>query len=507
MESKGYLAALTLTIVFTFGFAYMMVEYDIEAVMGNWDKRRCEVPIMILGGIFKPKGDSRSSTEFAKDNFSYCTKSIVDEVLRMSFAPLVDVAKQAAATQGSMTGPMNNVRGMIGKGMKTFSSIIKELYRRFTIVYAHFVTVWQRLLFAMGRANAIAASIVYAGLSLSTFMLNTIDFTFNVIMIILGIMIALMIILWFLIGPLVASLVLPVIAILIAAGVGVGGMAGAFCVDPDALVILQDGSKKPLKEVRVGDVLAGDPGEPNRVTGVITADAKTTPLVIIDGIRMSESHRVFHNGTWVLAKNHPEAKPCLYLLPHLICLNTTQHKVVHSANGFPVIVGDWEEVTTEAGQKAWIDWVHMVLNGGKHKVSVYPTAVPLVSKTAQVYHREHGPVPIGSVKVGDWIRGNGDWTQVTGVYQGTLKTTATLPSEWMSDGVWIHKERFWTTARQGIQDEDQGQDVEGVFLITSDECIELGINGKVYCVRDFTELGASKVDSAYTMLHAYMNKK
>ncbi len=481
-----------------------MVSYDIEAIKGNWDKRRCEVPVMILGGMFKPKGDSRSPTEFATDNFTFCTKKIVDEVLRMAFAPLVDVARQAAATQGSMTGPMNNVRGMIGKGMDTFSLIIKDFYRRFTIVYAHFISVWQRLLFAMGRANAIATSIVYAGISLATFMLNTIDFTFMVIMIILGIMIVLMILLWFILGPLIAALVLPVIVVLSVAGVGVGGMAGAFCVDPDALVLYADGSKRPLKEVRVGDVLAGTN---NRVTGVLSVAAKMTPLVSIEGIRMSESHRVKSYGTWVLAKDHPDAKPCSERLESLICLNTTEHQIVHPTSTFSLVVGDWEEVSTEAGQKAWIDWVHMVLNGGKHKVPVYPTAVPLVSKSVQVYHRERGPVPIHTIALGDWIRGNGGWTRVTGIYHGELYTDQEPTGDWVSDGVWVRKERFWTTARQGVKDAGGSVRVQGVFLVTSDECIELGINGKTELVRDFTELGEGKVESAYNMLHVYMNKK
>jgi len=295
-------------------------------------------------------------------------------------------------------------------------------------------------------------------------------------------------------------------------GLASAGLAGAFCIDPEARIQMADGSRKLLKDIKLGDRLQSMTHRDgtNVVEGILKVDSNSEPLVVLNGVLLSKSHRVYYNKTWILAHEHPEAVATSRILPELICLNTSEHCVpVVGLNGY-IYAGDWEEVDTEEGRRAWINWVHMKLNGGHHTVDRYPTAVPLVSPELNVKKEATGWVPIKSIQIGDSIYGNGRYTKVKGVYSGQLRTeeVPTNP-EWISDGVWIRREgRFWSPTAASVQDSEDGETiVKGLFVVTEDGCITVYRTGQSIVVRDFTEIGMNAIEQSYTMLDTFLHKK
>ena len=497
---SSYLAAVTLTIMLTVLFAFIIVSFDLQAIMSQWNERRCELPVMVMASWFKPNDNPKSGSEFAQENFEFCSGKIVNEVLRVAFVPLLGVAKQQLSAQGAFAGPMNNIRVMIQNGQNSFSNIVAEQYRRFNIVNTHFTKTWQHLTFAMGRVNAIMASIVYFSMSLLTSILNTIDFTFMVLLIIIGIMVVLVILLFFVLAPFI-PVILAVITIMVGAGVaGTAGMAGAFCIDPNANVVMGDGKVKPLSEVKCGDVLGPD----NIVTGILTANSTDSPLVEIDGILMSDSHRVFHEDSWILAGDHPKAEKTTRTLSRVICLNTTKHSLKLFGKQGYIIAGDWEEVSSEQGQKGWIDFVYKTLNGTSSP-PYYPTLPPLVGRSVRVYHSIIGWVPIEYVGIGDEILGSKGYTPVVATYKGEIPTQPTT-STWISDGVWIQN-GTWATYKLGVRKQDTASRETGYFLVTLNEDFVIRVHNTTALVRDFTELGSSNLKDSYEMLDGYMNSR
>ena len=511
----GYTTAIMTTLVLTGLFSYILIQTDIEAIKNDWANRRCEFPVMVMAGLMNPSQSGKSAMDFATDNFSFCTQQTIQDVLKMAFAPFYAVAGQQTNVMGSLAAPMNNLRALLKNGADKFASLMDNQMRRYNLINASIMKTWNHLLFSFGRIQAIFYSIVYFGLSMNAMIQNTLDVTFRAVTIFIGIMVAIIILLFFVLFPFI-PLILTTITVLVAAGVGgAAGMAGAFCINPDATVICADGSKKALRDVQLGDGLASTTGSENRVTGILEVDATETPLVSIGDILMSESHRVKIENTWILAKDHPDAIATAYeRLPRLICLNTSSHEVlVETEFGNRLCVGDWEEVTDEEGRKAWIDAVHTALNIIPSKLSKYPTTVPLVSPIVSVIHKETGKIPIGSIRIGDSVLTSNDtYTQVIGIYKGCIKCSqADITPDWISDGVWIHERgETWSTAAamaSGVREDEKGQMIEGVFLITEDEQFMIWQDGKPVLVRDFTEIGASQIDQTYEMLDAHMNKK
>lgn len=508
----GYTTAILLTITLTGLFTYILVSADIEGIKQDWPNRRCELPVMMMAGLLKPTNSSQSGMEFAKDNFSFCTRQIIQTTLKTVFAPFYAILGQQVNVLGTMSGPMNSLRGSLGNSMRIFEKFLDKLYRKFQLISASVLQTWSHLLFAMGRIQAIAYSIVYFGLSINVLIQNTIDFMYKAIAVFLGIMVALIILLFFVLFPFI-PLILSVITILAAgvAGVvsieGISGMAGAFCIDPSAKIRMASGQWKALYNIKIGDKLYSETKEKNIVTGIMDVDSSDIPLVIIKNVKMSGSHRVLYDDSWILAKDHPEAKDAETKLPRLVCLNTTLHSVPVITKSGLLHVGDWEEVSDEAGRKAWIEMVNLSLNGGHISMRKYPTAVPLISPQTKVNEEQRGIVPICSIQIGDSVLSkDGIYTRVKGVYHGSLKVNE-LPKdpEWISDGVWIFREpRFWSTHTGVSHMEDGEHTLQGIFLITEDETFSLldGMQWKI--VRDFTEVGASRIDKTYEVLESFL---
>jgi len=478
---------------------------DIEEIKADWKNRRCEVPVIIAGNLFKPSNDPKTPMEFSADNFRFCIKNLADEVLKVAFAPLMAVAGQQMNATNMMSGPMNSIRAMIANGMKSFSDIFATQYKQYTAVQVLVTKIWHHIKFAMGRIGAIVTSIVYFGLSASVLVQNTMKLIMNVILIFIGIMAAMILLIWFGIIPFL-GIIITMITLLASADSQTGGWitggsanAGPFCVDPEALIVMADGSKKPLKSIRIGDSISSE--TVNLVTGILRVRSDTHAIVSIRGVKMSESHPVFYEK-WMRAGAHPEAISLDIKLGELICLNTTNHStVMYGLDN--VIVGDWDEASEEEDQKRWVSWVSKILNENTLPQNL-PTNVPLCSDSIRVCTPDKSWIRIDAINIGDSILGRDGYTRVIGIYTGIINSKCKT-SDWISDGVWIYKNNNWVTAKGLVS--DSSETLPGRFLITEAETFYLISNSDLYLVRDFTEVGASKMNECYSWFEDEINKK
>ena len=467
--------------------------------MANWDTRRCEIPIMFSAFLFKPGYDTRSTSDFSTDNFRFCVNKIAKEVAAQGMAPFFAILGQQVTVANGVAPIMNNMRGMISQSWGDFGSILKEKYRIFSHIMVNFSTIFQRMKFAMSRVSAIGIAIVYQALSLGNVIVNTLKLSMIVTLIVSGILSAMMFFMWFTLLPLQFIVILPS---MVFAGIGLSilnskgdaGDTSGFCCDPHALVKMKDGSYKHLYEVHIHDELYSTEGS-NIVEGVMLVDAKGVSLVLIGGVLMSGTHRVLHKGTWLLARDHPEAAtpPQGTRLERLICLNTSTHSVPLEK----ITVGDWEEVSTEEGRKAWIDFVALKL--GSLYPSVYPQSVPLAKfNSTDIFDcKKNKWVPIQSVRLGDIIAGKRETGVVKSIYYGNARMKSSL-----SDGVWLKKSSGWSLNTENFR----GRKEAGIFLVTDSGSFLLRNETGVHLVRDFTELGEENLESSYEMLSAILGQ-
>lgn len=510
----------------TSGFAYIIAQTSINEIMGQWDKRRCDLGPLFAAHVFKPKDDQRSSMEFSIDNFNFCARRIVQDVLKLGFAPLYGIIGQQLNGMTAMSGVMNNIRGALGKSWRTFSILLEEKYKVFISTFIQFKRVYSQLESAMNRIGAMSVSMVYMILSTMTGMLNMYDLVVKVVLIILAILVAIIIILFLFLFP-VVPIVLSVIGALVAAGLGaaVGGMAGAFCIDPKAMILMADGSQKRLSEIVVGDILAskksGGGSAPNRVEGVLEVESESIDLYSIDGILMSGEHRVFYcknednyNEIPIFVKDHPNAVLVSIKKNRLICLNTTNHSIPCVGLTRIVYASDWQEIDDFEEEKKYLECIWTILNKSlldKNKelqsaISSNPTADGLISPFCYVKLNTNQVVPLGTVIIGDILENS---ERVLGIYNGSIQTTYLNP-EWISDAVWVFDEitQTWELFKDGIKHNSNNLlHRRGILLVTDTGKFTVYCNAKAYTVRDFTEVGFDKISLTYALVDEMLQKK
>lgn len=493
------------------GFVAMVGKADIDSIKVNWSENRCFLPVMVAAAWFKPADSPKSGTEFAIENFQFCTNDIIQKFLKTVFAPLQKILAAQFNVVNLLQKPIQAIRKHLNKAVSTFEKHLDSQQRRFKFLFMQTAAGFERIRMMMGRITGVLQSAVQLLLSLGTFIQNTLEFTQNAIIVFILILISLIILIWFVLLPQI-PVVLGVLMAMMIVGVGAAaGKAGSFCLDPSSQIRMADGSLKSLSEIKLGDRLATqDPTKQNIVEGILTADSSETPLVVISEVLLSGSHRVLEKGKWILAKDHPNATKTSRKIPHVICLNTSLHEVpvVSQQNG-TLWASDWEEVSTEKGQQVWIDTVDIILNGANlTQKPKYPTAVPLVSEETKVYHETKGITPIGSIEIGDRILTQGKSTRVVGVQKGDISVSQiSEDSEWISDGVWRFKKGIWVLD-SGIQNcgNDSLPKLKGRFLVTEDETFLIFKDGHEILVRDFTEVGASRIEKTQDFLGVLMNE-
>lgn len=511
---EAILAIISLTGVLLLLFLFLMGYVMVEEIKRNWDTRRCELPVLVSGALYKPSTYEGSGMDFAQENFDYCTRKNAKDVLRSGMSPFYGILNVISGSVGSFSSPMNSMRAMLAKGRNEFSDFINLQYLKFSSIMIGLTKTYFHIRFSMMRVTGIIVSVLY--LMISTFITatNGLLLTFNVVTIVLGVLAGMMFFLMLFLTPIgiIVAILLGTIFAVIAIGTGriKSSLESNICCDPDAPVKMADGSSKPLKNIVVGDHLFtwGKTVE-NIVNGILRVESSNTPLIDIYGIKMSNTHRVMYKNKWILAKDHPDGiKVKDSFLPNLICLNTSLHEVPFISTKNILITGDWEEVSTLQGQKAWIDWVNLKLNGKTIDIKNYPTSVPLLSPIVFVFLKDGSKIPIKDVQLNDSIRTKDGYTTVKGIYTGQLhvKNKPKTP-EWISDGVWKLEYSFWSTIYGGVKSVKDGVPLDGLCLITEDETFVVEVNNNIMFIRDFTEIGLSAIDESYEMIELFMNKK
>lgn len=494
---------MLLTVTLTAGLGYLIAQIERDKVMSNWSNRRCEVAIMTMGSYFKPKDDPRTPSQFSKDNFSFCMDSLVKKVTSQVMTPLGNVFSKQAGSAGIVSQAMNAIRVLLKKIYDAFMEYLSEFFRKYNNIAQQVRTVTLHLKAAFGRVNAMMVSMVYMGLTMIKGMMNTIDFVFKVVLIILGIMVALIILLWFVLFPFI-PLVLSVIGAIVA--VAIGAMAGtaasykdSFCFAPDTFIIMKDGSVKPISQIQLGDVLL----DGIVVDSVMKMSGKEVLLWSINGVYVTGTHLVKKENEegWHPVKDDSRAIRTSYIEGYVYCLNTSTHTIpVQSSQSKLLYFRDWEELedTDTTGHYEWNYNVIQQLNEGKLNEewsSQVEGSLEYPSLSPAVYIKTpNGPRKAIDIEIGATVYDqNYNPTQVLGI----VRTNTHIPEEHLEENNWatnmIYKDneiwrRMYSVGKTPLVS------VIGINIITEEGTFVAVLNNNDTILRDFTEVGYTQIE-------------
>jgi hypothetical protein len=496
----------------TVSLSLLMTSVDIEKTKANWEEERCELGVVLLGFLYKPYDDPKSSSEFSSENFNFCIGKTFEDIFKTFLSPLTIVIGKTLDSTNVLNEVMNGLRFLQARMMLSFKKLLDPFWRRFMLTGLYFSRVFQRLYSSMLRAGGIAVATLYIAMGIQITLENFVKFFIKVVIILIFIIAALFILLFFILAP-TLPLILTVMAALIAGGLGaaLGSVGDTFCFAPETRIKMYTGDYVEIRSIQPGDLLA----DKSIVEGVLEVDATDEQMYSVDGIHVSGAHIIWSPETesWMNVKEYPNKIPAPSQ-KRVFCLRTTTRSLhIQGVSGKQWKFRDWEELPSEIENvdKLWDTIVNTILN---HDHEYYPSTItpneyPLIGSQCRVwlrdqYDRNHY-IQIHEVKIGDEIYGEGGFTKVLGVYTGLNEW---IHPETISGGCWVRLNNIhkWNHLKPQELSQDKESKSSGYHLIT--ESGNFCVMAKNYSgfVRDFTEVGIDQLPLTYPFVAMLLEK-
>lgn len=487
------LLVTTLLLIGAFSYAYATVE--LKKIRANWNTLRCD-PLVVLIAQMVPTDPNIDPSEFATDNFKFCTEKLVDASISIFIQPMLKLFTSQLGATDSIKNSINYLKKAATSLLDPINNSFNNSWSSVKLLVYQIARVFYNIHSAMDRIFGIATASVFAGISLFKGIQNAVGFVIQIIIAILIVLCVLVIFLYFVMWP-VIPIILTMIGILSTSvyAANVSGMTDSFCVAPDTLVRMADGWKK------VRDIVPGDKLNDGTVEGVLKTAGSL--CVEIEGVIISRSHLVY-TDKWISAGEHPLAKNIHTAPDFLYCLNTSNHiwEVKSSEDSKSLLLRDWEELP-EGFDLEWEDLVYNLLNNNDSS-SLTSAGRGLVGPKSYVINMSGDTIPITEVQIGDYIRDGIATTKVIGLY----KDSATdVPVRGPNASCWVYRnvasswEHVFFKATEFCKEGYQLITESGQYAVI----FSIGAQSQKIIMRDFTEVGADQIHKTYPFTSKILN--
>ena len=196
LKESSFIPLIILTITLVIGGAALMSRLEISQIKADWGNRRCEPSVLFSSFLYKPDGYPNSAATFAADNFSFCSDTIIENILNKIIAMFITIIGKQSSTTNVISSVQNTVQSMISNVSSTFVELMDPFYKSYSAGVAQVARISQAIRRSLQRINAIIVAQIYSGISILYALLNSIDFVVKVVLIILGILLAIVILLF-----------------------------------------------------------------------------------------------------------------------------------------------------------------------------------------------------------------------------------------------------------------------------------------------------------------------
>lgn len=497
---------IILILGFTIGFAIILGESSKVDTMEHWAERRCDFDVLMASFYYKPPEDTRSAFEFASENFKFCVTSKTSDYLNSIFGALFEVLRKQMGAADVMTDVMKVLRIQLNSIYAPFSKMMANFWNKFKQIGSLGSRVFQHLFMAMKKAAATGIASIFVALSLQTAFMNSIDLAINAIMVILYILIALAFIFFLPILPVLAFVIITVGGIESAMPGRTGDMGAIFgCFAEETLICMKGGSVKEICKMNLGDILAN--GEV--VESVIELPG-SDELYMIDGIYVTGDHRIWNDTLkkWSFVKDYKGSSITTRKTNVIWTLITSSRTIPIQGKSKQIHrFADWEELPdTDESSMLWEQIARRILNPNEslHTLEMkVPESAPCFDEEILVRKYQGTWVPISSIKRGDLILGDEEWTEVIGICRRTVSGGIGSKGKRMTSGTWLRTaDGTW----QHPSEKEDSNEWSGMTLVTSSACFQIILHSSptIHLVRDFTEVGFDRLPETYARVESAM---
>jgi hypothetical protein len=337
--------------------SYCHVKINAQPIIDDWPNQRCKINIIpIAGFITHPEGVT--AIDYTATNFNYCMQGILSSISGFMVEPISFIISTINNVLNLVKEAINDIRGMFNKVRTFFQTIAQEIMGKVLNIMVPLQQIIISFRDLIGKIQGIMTAGLFTFLGTYYTLQSLLGAIAQFIIIILIALAALIIIFWiipFTWGVAISSTVvflalsIPLAIMLVfmedvlqvqpslsIPGVPSGPSTGS-CFDGDTLLVMNNGEKRKIREIKLGDKLLNN----NEVTGLFKLDSLYSKMYKLDDIIISGTHVIKYNNQWITISKHPKAIELnSYDKPYLYCLNTT-HKTISIDNHLFI---DWDEI-------------------------------------------------------------------------------------------------------------------------------------------------------------------
>jgi len=344
---------IIITILVLLFVSYCFTMINIQPIKDDWKNQRCNPYVIPFAGIIN-KPSNMGVNEFTKENFAYCTQNILKNITGEAVSPLTFIITMLSNVTTNIKNSLNNIRGMFSNVRDFLQNVTQEVMGRLLNVIAPIQQIILSFRDFIGKIQGVMSASLFTLLGSYYTLQSLMGAIAQFIITILIALAALVAGFWafpFTWGAAIAntaiflSISIPFAVILAFMSKTMGirpsrGIPRLKCFDKDTMILMQDGTKKEISNIQLGDVL----NDGGKVTAKMVVESEGSIMYNLNGVIVSDSHMVLYNDSWIRVSDHPEANIVNnYTLPHLHCLNTTT-KVIKINN---LIFSDWDELSED----------------------------------------------------------------------------------------------------------------------------------------------------------------
>lgn len=333
-------------------FSFCKIMQTKETIAANWNTERCKPQnIPFAGFINKP--DGQSAFQYTNENFQYCVQSILTNITGFALEPIQYTLSSITSVFQGLMDSLQQIRNVFSALRNNFKVFAEDVLHRILNIIVPIQQMLIAVVDSFQKIQGILTGSLYTMLGSYYTLKALLGAMLEMIIKILMVMVIVIVGLWILpfTWPAATAMTAVFLGISIPLAIIVYFMSEVMhvetsaipklrCFDEDNELEMEDGSKRSIMNIKVGDILKGS----GKVTAIIKVPSKDLKMYNINGVIISESHIMKYENKWIYSDEHPDAKLIEnYNKEVLYCLNTTSKQIIINE----MIFTDWDELYDE----------------------------------------------------------------------------------------------------------------------------------------------------------------
>lgn len=191
--------AIITVVAFILTISYFIVDMQMKSIKRNWSTERCKPLIMPFAGFINA-GQDESKSEYASQNFSYCTSQLFTYVFEKVISSMYYIVDVIVNIFKSMLESIQAIRIFFNNLREQFLKIVIQTMHSIMNFVIPFIRILVSMRDLMNKLEGIFLSVIYMCTSAYLALKSFIGSLLTLSIIIICVMLILMIIMWVLVA-------------------------------------------------------------------------------------------------------------------------------------------------------------------------------------------------------------------------------------------------------------------------------------------------------------------